>query len=60
MDFQNYGPNGSLCRDIESYVVREPPVFVASSIVASHFSVATFSLGLFLICVATYFIDVAT
>ena len=60
MDPQNYGPNWSLCRDIESYVVIEPPIFVASFVVASYFSVATFSLGLFLICVTTHFVDVAT
>ena len=42
------------------FVATELPVFVASSVVASHFSVATFSWGLFLICAATYFVDVAT
>ena len=57
---QNLGPIWSLYRDIESFVATEPLVFVASSVVASPFSVATFSLGLFLICVATYFVDVAT
>ena len=60
MDPQNYGLNWSLCRNIESYVATKPPVFVASSVLASRFSVATFSLGLFLISVATYFVDVMT
>ena len=60
VDPQNFGPIWSLYHDIESFVATEPPVFVASSVVASRFSVATFSLGLFLICVATYFFDVAT
>ena len=59
VDPQNSGPIWSLCHDIESSVATEPPVFVASSVIASRFSVATFSLGLFLICVATYFVDVA-
>ena len=60
VDPQNSGSNWSLCQDIESFVVTELPVFVASSVVASRFSVATFSLGLFLICDATYFVNVAT
>ena len=60
VDPQNSGSNWYLCRDIESSVAIEPVVFVPSSVVASHFSVATFSLGLFLICVVTYFADVAT
>ena len=60
VDPQNSGPNWSLCRDIESSVMTEPPFFVAFSVVASYFSIATFSLGLFLICVATYFVDAAT
>ena len=60
MDPQNSSPNWSLCRDIESYVVIEPPIFVSSFVVASRFSVATFSLGLFLICVMTHFVDVTT
>ena len=60
VDLQNSGPNWSLCHNIESSVATEPPVFVASSVVASRFFVATFSLGLFLICVATYFVDVVT
>ena len=60
VDPQDSGPNWSLCRDIESSVGTEPPVFVASSVVASHFFVATFFLGLFLIFVVTYFVDVAT
>ena len=42
------------------FVATEPPVFIASSVIASRFSIATFSLGLFLICVATYFVDVMT
>ena len=60
VDPQNYGPNWSLCRKIESSVATEPPVFVASSVLASRFSVTTFSLGLFLISFATYFVDVMT
>ena len=60
VDPQNSGLNWSLFHDIESSVVTEPPVFVTSSVVASHFSIATFSLGLFLICVVTYFVDVVT
>ena len=60
VDPQNSGPNWSLYCDIESFVRTEPPVFVASSVVACHFFVATCSLGLFLICVATYFVDVVT
>ena len=60
VDPENSGPNWSLCRDIESSITIELPVFVASSIAASCFSVATCSLGLFLDCVVTYFDDVAT
>ena len=60
MDPQNSGLNWSLCRDIESFVTIEFSVFVASSVVASHFSIVTCSLGLFLDCVVTYFDDVAT
>ena len=59
MDPQIYGPNWSLCREIESSVEIELPIFVVASIVDSCFSVATYSLGLFLDCVATYFDDVA-
>ena len=53
VDPKNSCLNWCLCRDIESYVATEPLVFVASSVIAS-------SLGLFLICVAIYFVDVAT
>ena len=35
MDSQNYGPNWSICRDIERSVASEPSVFVATSVVAS-------------------------
>ena len=60
MDPQNSSLNWSLCRDIEIYVATEPSVFVASSVLASRFYVATFSLGLFLICVVTYFVESET
>ena len=59
LDPQNSGPNWSLCRDIEGSVAIKFSVFVASSIVASCFSVAAYSLRLFLDCVVTYFDDVA-
>ena len=60
VDPQNFDPNWSLCRDIERFVATELSVFVASSVVASCFYVATFSLGLLLDFVATYFDNVAT
>ena len=37
VDPQNYGPNWSLCRNIESFVVTELSVFVATSVVTSYF-----------------------
>ena len=60
MDPQNSGPNWSLCHDIESSVATEFSVFVAGLYCSMQFSTATYSLGLFLDYVATYFDNVAT
>ena len=50
VDPQNSGPNWSLCRDIERFVATELSVFVTTSVVASCFSVVTFSLGSLGLC----------
>ena len=60
VDPQNFGPNWSLCRDIESSVVTEFLVFVAGFCHSMQFFVAACSLGLFLDSIATNFDNVAT
>ena len=60
VDPQNFGPNWSLCRDIESFVVTEFSVFVAGFCRSIQFFVATYSLGSFLDSIATYFDNVMT
>ena len=60
MDPQNYGPNWSLCRDIESSFTTEFSVFVTGLRHNMHFSVVTCSLGFFLDSVAIDFDNVAT
>ena len=60
VDPQNSGPNRSLCPDIESSVAIESLVFCRCLCCSFLFSVTTYSLGLLLDCVATYFDNVAT
>ena len=60
VDPQNYGPNWSLCRDIESYVMIEFSVFVAGLYRSMQSSVATCSLSSFLDSVAIDFDNVGT
>ena len=54
------GPNWSLCRDIESSIVTESSVFVASFCRNLQFSFATYSLSFFLDYVATNFDNIVT
>ena len=60
MDPQNFGPNWSLCRDIENSVVTEFSVFVASLCRSMQSFVATCSLSSFLDYVAIDFDNVVT
>ena len=55
VDPKNFGPNWSLCRDIESSVATEFSVFVAGLCRSMQFFVATCSLGFFLDSVAIKF-----
>ena len=60
MDPQNFGPNWSLCRDIESSVAIEFLVFVVGLCRLMQSSIATCSLGSFLNSVTKDFDNVAT
>ena len=60
VDPQISGPNWSLYRDIESYVVTEFLVFVVGFCRSMQFSIATGSLRFFLDSVTTNFDNVVT
>ena len=60
VDPQNYGPNWSLYRDIESSIAIEFSVFVVGLCRSMQFSVATCSLGFFLDSVTIDFDNVTT